>query len=547
MGKIISYEKEAREGIQLGVQKLAKAVKTTLGARGRNVLIEDPDGTTAQITKDGVTVARSIVLDDPLERMGCNIVKKVALSTNEEVGDGTTTSIVLAEAMLNEGINYIDKTNVNPISLKRGMDKAVVAVLEYLKQTAIPVNGNPEFIEQIATISANNDSTIGKLISKAFEQVGKHGVIKIDQSTTNDHYITLTEGLGFDRGYIHPIFTGSLNADSVELENPLILITDYQVQDISEFGIDEVESTIPLLEEIKKQDRPLLIICDDMDVVPAQYFGRGMATRTFVNVVVKAPEFGNRRVDVLEDIALVTNGIFVTKEKGMKLKDITIDMLGSAESVFVTETDTTIKNGAGSEETVNERIEFIKSQLESETDEFAKGKLEERLAKLTGGIATIHIGAKSEVELGEVKDRVEDALNATKAALAEGVVAGGGVTLFKATEVLKIFDVENPEEEYGVKVISKALESPLLSILSNAGENSEEVVSNIQKNSNYRHGYDVKGRRYGDMVDLGILDPVKVTRTALENAASITGTLLTTECVVNNKHIQQPLELNLEA
>lgn len=546
MGKIISYEEDARKGIVKGVEKLAKAVKTTLGARGRNVLIESPDGTSAKITKDGVTVARAVTLEDPLERMGCNVVKKVALNTNEEVGDGTTTSIVLAEAMVQQGIKVVDKKKVNPITLKRGMDKATLAVVEYLKQISTPVNDNIDFIEKIATISANNDSNIGKLIASAFEQVGRHGVIKIDQSNTNEHFISVTEGLGFDRGYIHPIFTGSINNDSVELDNPLILITDYLIQDISEFGVDEAEGVVPLFEEVRKANRPLLIICDDLEIVPAQVMGKLMASRQFINVVVKAPEFGARRIDILEDIATVTNGVFISKDKGLKLKDVTFDMLGQAESVLVTENDTVIRNGVASKEKVDERINFIKAQLEKETEEFAKSKLTERLAKLTGGIATINIGAKSEVELGEIKDRVEDALNATKAAIAEGVIAGGGVSLFSAINMLKSLEVDNHDEYEGVEVIIKALESPLTTILENAGEDVDSVIANIRKATSYRYGYDVKDRKYGDMIELGILDPVKVTRTALENASSVASTLLTTECVINNAVIHENKSFSLD-
>lgn len=531
MSKEVAYEKEARESIKQGVVKLSKAVKITLGGRGRNVLIQSPHGDDYQITKDGVTVAKAFELNDPLEDLGCKVIKQVSLNTNDEVGDGTTTSIVLAEAMMTEGINFMDKGR-NPIALKRGMDKATAKIVEYLKEIAKPVDGDTDFIRQIATVSANNDSSIGNLIAKAFETVGKHGVIKLDESKVNENFITHTEGLGFDRGYLHPIFTGDINSDTVELENPVIIVTDYMVKDLSDFKIEN--NQVVLFEELKKLNRPLLIICDDMDILPQVKLGEAMMKRELINVVVKAPEFGFRRTDVLGDIAAVTGAKFITKDAGLKLSDLTIDMLGGADSVVITANDTSISNGHGENENVGDRIKHIKLQLRDETEEFAINKLEERLAKLTGGVATLNIGANSEVELKELKDRVEDALNATKAAIAEGVVAGGGVALFQAVSVLRDLEIEDEDEQAGVEVISKAILSPLLSILENAGELKTDLIDKITDSDNMNFGYDVKERKFVDMFEAGIIDPVKVTRTALENSSSIASTLLTTECAIYN-------------
>lgn len=538
MGKIIKYGEEARNGIKAGVDKLNNATKITLGGKGRNVLIRDTHGGGYQITKDGVTVAKAVELDDEMEDLGCEVIKKVSLKTNEEVGDGTTTSIVLAQAMMEEGIDLLNK-EVNPIALKRGMDKATIAVVDYLDKIKVPVDGDTEFVKQIATISSNNDVVIGEIIAKAFEKVGKHGVIKIDQSSTNKHDIEHTTGIGFDRGYIHPIFTGSIDTDSVELENPFILITDYLIRDLSDLGTitgEDGNPTVALFEQVRKANRPLLIICEDMEIFPAQTLGKLMAQNSFISVVVKSPEFGNRRTDVLEDLAVVTGGTFITKEKAMKLSDVTIDMLGGCKNVYVDANNTSITEGEGEAEAIKSRVEVITEQLAKEDAEFAKSKLEERLAKLTGGIATIKIGANSEVELKEIKDRVEDALNATKAAIEEGVVAGGGIALFNAITSLRDVKCEDEDEEQGVKVISKALMSPLFTILVNAGDFDMRRIETIQDSDNVNYGYDVKSRKFVDMFKAGIIDPVKVTRTALMNSSSIASTLLTTGCVINNKN-----------
>lgn len=540
MTRIIKYSAEARQSIKKGVDKLNDATSITLGAMGRNVLIKDINGGGHQVTKDGVTVAKAVVLEDEMENFGNEVVKKVSLKTNEEVGDGTTTSIVLAQAIVEGGIKAIE-SGINPISLKRGIDKATTKVVDHLDFIKVPVEGNTDFIKQIATISANNDVVIGELIASAFEKVGKHGAIKLAESSTSSHSIEHAKGIEFDRGYIHPIFTGDLNKTEVELENPLILITDMLVKDLSEFGTatdEQGNAVIPLFEEVRKANRPLLIICEDMEIFPAQALGKLTAQRSFISVVVKAPEFGNRRTDVLEDLAVITGGTFITKDKGLSLSELTIDMLGECELVTVDANNTSLKRGLGSELDILERVELITEQLKTETAEFAKSKLEERLAKLTGGIATIKLGANSEVELTEIKDRVEDALNATKAAIKGGVVAGGGIALFNASNVLEEpdEDIVDLAEIMGVEVVHNAIMAPLFTILSNAGEFNSQVMKPIIDSPLRDFGYNVIDRAFVDMFEAGVIDPVEVTKAALINSSSIASTLLTTECVITNKN-----------
>lgn len=533
MEKQISYGTEAREGVCAGVDKLARAVKTTLGAKGRNVLIGDLHDNDPHITKDGVTVAKSIELGAPLEGIGVKLMKRVALNTNDEVGDGTTTSIVLAQAILNQGLELINK-GANPIYVKKGIDIAVAEVCKHLAKISKPLSGNKEFVKQIASISANNDSFIGGIIADAFEKVGKHGIIRIQDATNTATFITHEKGLQFDRGYINPYFATNQETGRAVLEDPFILITDYIIKDLKDFGV--VGTSIPLFDEIHESGRPLLIICDDMEQFPMQSFITNKLKQSLISVVVKAPEFGDRRIDQLEDIATVTGGIYISKEKGHKLSELKLSDLGTAERVEVDDVNTSIIKGAGTPEAIKNRVDIINEKLKTETEEFAVYKLEERLAKLTGGVALINIGAKSEVELKELKDRVEDALSATKAAIAEGVVAGGGIALLKTPvkSTSKYADVN-----VGIEIIRRAIQTPFITIVENAGEDVETIKEKVLANSNKNYGYDVKFEKYGNMFARGVIDPVKVTRVALQNAASIAGTLLTTECVVTNDEIRE--------
>ncbi|MDC7248644.1 MAG: molecular chaperone GroEL [Sphaerochaetaceae bacterium] len=530
MERIINYDSEAREGLKEGIDILAKAVKSTLGAKGRNVFIADLYGGAPHITKDGVTVAKNVELGNGLAGEGVKLMKQVALNTNEEVGDGTTTSIVLAQAIIEEGMKRI-ADGANPMAVKRGIDKAVDAICESLTKSAKQVEGDEEFIKQIASISANNDNTIGTIIAEAFKMVGKHGVIKVEESKDSKTSITHIEGLSFDRGYINHYFSDPLKEKTI-LQDPYYIVTDRIINNMAEFGVDE-NRQIPLLNNIDSTNRPLVIICDDMETSLLQQFTIRKVKGEFNSMIIKSPEFGERRTDILKDICAVTGAKFVSKEQGIELKDLTIEDLGSSKYIEVAENLSSIIGGNGDLNGIKARVDEIKEKLKHEKEEFAIDVLEQRLAKLTGGVALLNIGAKSEVELKELKDRVEDALNATKAAIEEGVVAGGGIALMQVQYEVEVTD----DEAEGSGVIDTILTAPLETIVENAGDKIVEVLDRIIKEDKLDYGYNVKTGTFGNMFDEGILDPVKVTKAALKNAASVAGTLLTTNCAIHNAEV----------
>ena len=533
MAKEIKFDIEARDGLKRGVDALANAVKVTLGPRGRNVIIQKEFGT-PHVTKDGVSVAKEVELEDPLENMGAQMVKDVASRTNDLAGDGTTTATVLAQAIVTEGLKNV-AAGANPMELKRGIDAGVHAITAYLEDKAITVGNSEEMIRQIATISANNDSTIGTLIAQAFKKVGNEGVITVEASKGIDTYVDVVEGMQFDRGYISPYFVTNTERMTVELENPYILITDK--------AISHMQELLPVLEPVAQSGRPLLIISDNLD---------GEALRTLVLnklkgglkvAAVKAPGFGDRRKEMLQDLALVTGSTFITEETGLKLEEVTPEMLGVAESVSIDKDFTTIVNGAGSPKVIEERVGQIKTQLEGTTSEYDREKLQERLAKLAGGVAVLYVGAASEVEMKEKKDRVDDALHATRAAVEEGIVAGGGVALLGSKRALEILEFGNADAVTGLSIIAKAIEAPIRTIVANSGGEGSVVVNRVITGED-NYGYDAKNDEYVNMIDAGIIDPKKVTRVAIENAASIAGMILTSECsltIVPEKEEQIPL------
>ncbi|MDG2396777.1 MAG: chaperonin GroEL [Flavobacteriaceae bacterium] len=519
MAKKIIFELEARDGIKRGVDALANAVKVTLGPKGRNVIIGKAFGA-PQVTKDGVTVAKEIELEDPLENMGAQMVKEVASKTNDQAGDGTTTATILAQAVVKEGLKNV-AAGANPLDLKRGIDKAVNEVVKDLEKQSVEVGTSSEKINQVASISANNDENIGKLITEAFEKVGKEGVITVEESKGTDTYVDVVEGMQFDRGYISPYFVTDSEKMEADLETPYILLYDKK--------ISAMKDLLPVLEPVSQSGKPLLVIAEDVD-------GEALATLVVNKLrgslkiaAVKAPGFGDRRKAMLEDIAILTGGTVISEERGFTLENTTIDMLGTAEKVTIDKDNTTVVNGSGDSKNIEARVQQIKSQIESTTSDYDKEKLQERLAKLSGGVAVLYVGAPSEVEMKEKKDRVDDALHATRAAVEEGIVAGGGVALLGSKNSLDKIKSENPDESTGIQIINKALESPLRTIVENSGVEGSVVVSKvIEGNKNF--GYDAKDGTYVDMLKEGIIDPTKVTRIALENAASVAGMILTTEC-----------------
>ncbi len=521
MAKDIKFDVDARDAIKRGVDALANAVKVTLGPKGRNVIISKSFGA-PQVTKDGVTVAKEIELEDPLENMGAQMVKEVASKTNDLAGDGTTTATVLAQAIVREGLKNV-AAGANPMDLKRGIDKAVEAIVKDLEKQATKVGNSSEMIKQVASISANNDDVIGNLIAKAFGKVGKEGVITVEEAKGTETYVDVVEGMQFDRGFLSPYFvTDSEKMQSI-LENPMILIYDKK--------ISSMKDLLPVLEPVVQQGRSLLIIAEDVD-------GEALATlvvnklRGSIKIAaVKAPGFGDRRKAMLEDIAVLTGGTVISEERGFMLDKATLDMLGSAETVTLDKDNTTIVNGAGNKSDIKGRVSQIKSQIETTTSDYDKEKLQERLAKLAGGVAVLYVGAASEVEMKEKKDRVDDALNATRAAVEEGIVAGGGVALVRAKSVLEKLNSENADEKTGIQIIFRAIESPLRTIVENAGGEGSVVVSKVLEGKK-SFGYDAKTEKYVDMLKAGIIDPKKVTRIALENAASVAGMILTTECAL---------------
>ena len=522
MAKDIKFDIEAREGLKRGIDALANAVKVTLGPKGRNVIISKSFGS-PQVTKDGVSVAKEIELEDALENMGAQMVKEVASKTNDLAGDGTTTSTVLAQAIVKEGLKNV-ASGANPMDLKRGIDKAVVKIVEHLAKQAKEVGSSSEKIKQVASISANNDETIGELIAQAFEKVGKEGVITVEEAKGTDTYVDVVEGMQFDRGYLSPYFVTDSEKMVAELDRPYILLYDKK--------ISTMKDLLPVLEPVAQSGKPLLIIAEDID-------GEALATLvvnklrgTLRIAAVKAPGFGDRRKAMLEDIAILTGGTVIAEERGFTLENATIDMLGTAERVSIDKDNTTIVNGAGKSEDIKARAAQIKAQIENTTSDYDREKLQERLAKLSGGVAVLYIGAASEVEMKEKKDRVDDALHATRAAVEEGIVAGGGIALLRAKNALAKIKPVNADEETGIKIILKALEAPLRTIVENAGVEGSVIVSKVLESSREAFGYNAKSGQYTDMFRAGIIDPKKVTRVALENAASVAGMILTTECAL---------------
>lgn len=519
--KHIVFDHEAKSKILVGVNKLADTVKTTLGPKGRNVAIEKSFGA-PKITKDGVTVAKEIELEDKIENIGAQLLKEVASKTNDVAGDGTTTAAVLAQAIVKDGFKYVT-AGYSPIMLKRGIDKAVAKVVERLDKITKKISTKEE-IASVGTVSANNDKEIGNILAEAMEKVGKEGVITVEEAKGMDTYLDTVEGMQFDRGYLSPYFVTNAEKMQVVMDNPFILIYDKKISNLKDL--------IPLLEGVAQQGRPLLIIAEDVE-------GEALATlvvnklRGVLNIAaVKAPGFGDRRKAMLEDIAILTGGQFISEEIGNKLENTTVQMLGTAKRVTIDKDNTTIVDGAGSKDAIAARTKQIKAQIEETTSDYDKEKLQERLAKLAGGVAVINVGAATEVEMKEKKDRVDDALHATRAAVEEGIVAGGGTVLLRCKEVLKEIKCENDEEKAGVKIIESALEAPIRQISANAGIDGSIVINNILGNKNENYGYDAAKDEYKDMIENGIIDPTKVTKSALTNAASIASTLLTTEAVI---------------
>ena len=521
MAKDIKFDIEARDGLKRGVDALANAVKVTLGPKGRNVIIGKSFGG-PNVTKDGVTVAKEIELKDPLENMGAQMVKEVASKTNDLAGDGTTTATVLAQAIVKEGLKNV-AAGANPMDLKRGIDKAVTAIVADLTKQAQVVGSDSEKIKQIASISANNDEVIGDLIATAFGKVGKEGVITVEEAKGTDTYVDVVEGMQFDRGYLSPYFVTNPEKMNVELENPYILIYDKKVSSLKEL--------LPVLEPIAQSGKPLLIIAEDVDGEALSTLVVNKLRGALKIAAVKAPGFGDRRKAMLEDIAILTGGTVIAEESGYTLENATLEMLGTAEKVTIDKDNTTIVNGAGEADLIKNRVNQIKSQMETTTSDYDKEKLQERLAKLAGGVAVLYVGAASEVEMKEKKDRVDDALHATRAAVEEGIVAGGGVALLRAKSVLASLKAENSDEATGIQIISRAIESPLRTIVENAGLEGSVVVAKVAEGTG-NFGYNAKTDEYVDMLKAGIIDPKKVTRVALENAASVAGMILTTECAL---------------
>ncbi len=527
MAKEIKFNTEAREQLREGVNALANAVKVTLGPKGRNVIIDKKFGA-PHITKDGVSVAKEIDLEDSVQNMGAQLVKEVASKTGDQAGDGTTTATVLAQSIVNTGLKNV-AAGANPMDLKRGIDKAVQTVIADIKKRSRKIGNAKEKIEQVATISANNDSTIGKMIAQAMEEVKKEGVITIEEAKGLETTVKVVEGMQFDRGYLSPYFVTDTEKMETVYDNPFILIYDKKISNMKEF--------LPILEKVVQTGRPLLIIAEDID-------GEALATLV-VNrlrgslkiVAVKAPGFGDRRKEMLEDIAILTGGTVISEEKGYKLEDATLDMLGTSTKITVDKDNTTIVSGAGDKDAIKARVNQIKAQIEKTTSDYDREKLQERLAKLAGGVAVIFVGAASEVEMKEKKDRFDDALHATRAALEEGIIPGGGVGYIRAIDSLKNLKGDNEDENTGIQIIRRALEEPLRQIVENAGLEGSVVVNKV-KEMKGDEGFNARTEKYEDLHKAGVIDPAKVARVALENAASIASMILTTECVLSE--IKEP-------
>ncbi|ANQ47896.1 chaperonin GroEL [Flammeovirga yaeyamensis] len=523
MAKNLHFDTEAIEGLKKGVDALANAVKVTLGPKGRNVILEKSFGS-PHVTKDGVSVAKEIELAEPIENMGAQLVKEVASKTADEAGDGTTTATVLTQAIFTTGIKNV-VAGANPMDLKRGIDKAVKAIVAELKNSSKTVETNKE-VEQVATISANNDAEIGKMIAEAMEKVGKDGVITVEEAKGTETEVKTVEGMQFDRGYLSPYFVTNTEKMEADMESPYILIYDKKVSTMKEL--------LPVLEQVAQTGKPLVIIAEDVDSEALATLVVNKIRGALKVAAVKAPGFGDRRKAMLQDIAVLTGGTVISDETGMKLEDATIDMLGTAEKMIIDKDNTVVVNGAGNADAVAARVAEIRVQIENTTSDYDKEKLQERLAKLAGGVAIIYIGAATETEMKEKKDRVDDALAATRAAVEEGIVVGGGTALLRASSVLDSVDTAHPDEEIGVQIVKTAIQAPLRTILGNAGLEASVIVNKILEGEG-NFGFNARTEEYQDLVEAGVIDPTKVTRLALEHAASVASLLLTTDCVVSNE------------
>ena len=524
MAKDIKFNTDARDLLKQGVDQLANAVKVTLGPKGRNVVIEKKFGA-PQITKDGVTVAKEVELEDKFQNTGAQLVKSVASKTGDDAGDGTTTATILTQAIVNEGLKNVT-AGANPMDLKRGIDKAVAKVVEHIKANAEVVGDNYDKIEQVATVSANNDPEIGKLLADAMRQVSKDGVITIEESKSRDTNIGVVEGMQFDRGYLSPYFMTDADKMECVMENPYILIYDKKISNLKDF--------LPILQPAAESGRPLLVIAEDVDSEALTTLVVNRLRGGLKICAVKAPGFGDRRKAMLEDIAVLTGGVVISEEKGLKLEQATLEMLGSADKVNVTKDNTTIVNGHGAKENIKDRVAQIKNEIAATKSSYDKEKLQERLAKLAGGVAVLYVGANSEVEMKEKKDRVDDALCATRAAIEEGVVVGGGTTYIRAQKDLKDLKGDNADEQTGINIVCRAIEEPLRQIVANAGGEGAVVVNKVREGEG-DFGYNARKDIYEDLRAAGVIDPAKVARVALENAASIAGMFLTTECLIVDK------------
>ena len=529
MAKEIKFDIEARDMLKNGVDKLADAVKVTLGPKGRNVVIEKKFGA-PQITKDGVTVAKEVELEDHFENTGAQLVKSVASKTGDDAGDGTTTATILTQAIVNEGLKNVT-AGANPMDLKRGIDKAVKVVVDFIKDSAEKVNDNYDKIEQVAAVSANNDPEIGKLLADAMRKVSKDGVITIEESKSRETSIGVVEGMQFDRGYLSGYFVTDADKMEAVMENPYILIYDKKISNLKDF--------LPILQPAAESGRPMLVIAEDVDSEALTTLVVNRLRGGLKICAVKAPGFGDRRKAMLEDIAVLTGGMVISEEKGLKLEQATLEMMGTCDKVVVSKDNTTIVNGAGEKQLIADRVAQIKNEIANTTSSYDKEKLQERLAKLAGGVAVLYVGANSEVEMKEKKDRVDDALCATRAAIEEGVVAGGSTTYIRALDALKGLKGDNADEQTGINIVERAIEEPLRQIVINAGEEGAVVVQKVREGKG-DYGYNARTGKYEDMRKAGIIDPAKVARVALENAASIAGMFLTTECLIVEKPSDTP-------
>ncbi len=532
MAKIIKFDTEARDLLRSGVDQLANAVKVTLGPKGRNVVIEKTYGA-PQITKDGVTVAKEIELEDTFENMGAQMVKEVASKTNDDAGDGTTTATVLAQSIVNVGLKNVT-AGANPMDLKRGIDKAVKAVIANIREQSEEIGDNNDKIKQVATISANNDGVIGDLIAEAMDKVKKEGVITVEEAKGTDTTVEVVEGMQFDRGYISPYFITDTEKMQSVMENPYILLYDKK--------ISTMKDIMPVLEPAAQDGRPLVIIAEDVDGEALSTLVVNRLRGSLKVAAVKAPGFGDRRKEMLEDLAVLTGGIVISEEKGMKLETATLDMLGRCEKIVIDKDNTTIVNGVGTKEDISARVSQIKAHMENTTSDYDMEKLQERLAKLAGGVAVLYVGAPSEVEMKEKKDRVEDALSATRAAVEEGIIPGGGVAFIRAISSIDGIDFENADEKLGALIVKRAIEEPLRQIVLNAGGEGSVVVQKVLE-GNTDFGYNARTGVYENLFATGVIDPTKVARVALENAASIAGMLLTTETVIAEEKKDEPMPM----